>query len=210
VSRAERYSKCLCNNCGGHIEFPIEGAGSTVSCPHCNWPTLLVAESSEGRVPIGGGAATRKRIYQGFAIAAALVMVAGAAFYRFWYLPHLQTDGGFSTTGASVTNTNRPKPVVVVHLPPPDPWHGLMAGAITLEKVGGGNLVYAIGSLSNSSDHQRFGIKVDLDVFDSGKTKVGTATDYTPSIDPGKEWKYKALVTDRTAASAKLISVKEN
>ena len=79
-----------------------------------------------------------------------------------------------------------------------------------MEKIGDGNLVYAIGKLTNSSDHQRFGVKVELDVFDDAKHKVGTATDYTSSIDVGKEWKFKALITDRAAATAKLTSVKED
>jgi hypothetical protein len=47
-------------------------------------------------------------------------------------------------------------------------------------------------------------------VFDAGNKKVGTATDYTPTIDPGKEWKFRALVIDRAAATAKLASVKED
>jgi len=85
-----------------------------------------------------------------------------------------------------------------------------MAGPITLEKVGDGKLVYAVGTLRNTSDHQRFGVKVELDVFDDRKQKVGAATDYAPSIDPGKEWKFRALVTDRAAVSAILTSVKEN
>jgi hypothetical protein len=113
-----------------------------------------------------------------------------------------QPGGGTSTTSA---------PVVVVPVAPPDPWHGLMAGPIiALEKAGDGHLVYAVGKLRNESDHQRFGVKVELDVFNAGHEKVGTATDYTPSIDPGKEWKFKALVVDRTAKTAQLISVKEN
>ncbi len=85
-----------------------------------------------------------------------------------------------------------------------------MAGPITLEKAPGGHLVYAVGKLRNTSDHQRFGVKVELDVLDADNDKIGTATDYTPSIDPGKEWKFKALVTDRAAAAAKLAAVKEN
>jgi hypothetical protein len=85
-----------------------------------------------------------------------------------------------------------------------------MAGPVTLEKAKEGNLTYAVGKLRNASDHQRFGVKVQLDVFNAAGDKVGTATDYTSSIDPGKEWKFKAMVVDRTAKKATLVSVKED
>ena len=85
-----------------------------------------------------------------------------------------------------------------------------MAGAITLEKAADGNLVYAVGKLRNASDHQRFGVKVELDVFNAANEKIGAATDYAPSIDPGKEWKFKALIVDRAARTAKLTAIKED
>jgi hypothetical protein len=97
-----------------------------------------------------------------------------------------------------------PKPV-----PPPDPWHGLKAGSVTLEKQGDGRMIYAVGTVRNTSDHQRFGVKVELDVLDLQGEKLGSATDYTQVMEPGKEWKFKALVTDKKAATAKLIDIKE-
>ena len=35
--------KCLCNHCGGHIEFEADGfqPGTHVDCPHCKMETLL-------------------------------------------------------------------------------------------------------------------------------------------------------------------------
>ena len=30
-----------CNNCSGHVEFPAEGVGQTIACPHCGLDTLL-------------------------------------------------------------------------------------------------------------------------------------------------------------------------
>jgi Zn-dependent protease with chaperone function len=35
------YAKCSCQQCGTHIEFPIEADGVTINCPHCNQPTQL-------------------------------------------------------------------------------------------------------------------------------------------------------------------------
>src|ERR1035438_1871218 len=33
--------KCNCQHCSGHISFPMEMAGQTISCPHCQLETLL-------------------------------------------------------------------------------------------------------------------------------------------------------------------------
>ena len=35
------YAKCSCQHCGTHIEFPVEAAGRTVPCPHCQEHTAL-------------------------------------------------------------------------------------------------------------------------------------------------------------------------
>ncbi len=32
---ASRYVTCRCKNCGGGIEFPHEGSGQEIQCPHC-------------------------------------------------------------------------------------------------------------------------------------------------------------------------------
>jgi len=38
---AEAFATCPCNNCSGHIEFPLGGMGQTIVCPHCGLETLL-------------------------------------------------------------------------------------------------------------------------------------------------------------------------
>lgn len=165
-------------------------------------------------VPIGGGAAARKQIFRVFFIAAFVVAAAGAGVY--WYLfkgrpapappPSALNQHSPAHTNQAAPKTNAPPLKVAA----PDPWHGLKAGPVTLEKARDGNLVYAVGKLRNESDHERFGVKVELDVFDAANEKIGTATDYTSSIVAGKEWRFKALVTDRGATKAKLIVVKED
>lgn len=151
----------------------------------------------------------RKRVFLGFGTAA--VVVAAAGIGVFLWLKHTdvemqppqQNPGGITApNGAAPIPT--PKPI-----PPPDPWHGLKAGKVSLEKSDDGRLVYAVGTVRNASDHQRFGVKVELDVIDAQGDKLGSATDYTQVMEPGKEWKFKALVTDRKAATAKLSDIKE-
>jgi len=41
----ELHAKCACQNCGRHIEFPMDAAGLTVDCPHCQKPTQLSFEA---------------------------------------------------------------------------------------------------------------------------------------------------------------------
>ena len=40
-----KFLKCACDSCGGHIEFPADGIGSTVPCPHCGAHTELTLET---------------------------------------------------------------------------------------------------------------------------------------------------------------------
>ena len=39
-----KFLKCPCDHCGGHIEFPADGIGATIPCPHCARPTELALE----------------------------------------------------------------------------------------------------------------------------------------------------------------------
>ncbi len=158
----------------------------------------MLAISHAPSVEVGGGASFRKRVFGGFGIAA--VVVAAAGFGVLLWLKHASV----------VTPPPLQKPAAIAApAPPPDPWHGLKAGKLTLEKPGDGRLIYAVGTVTNTSDHQRFGVKVELDVLDAQGDKLGSATDYTQVMEPGKAWKFKALVTDQKAAAAKLIDIKE-
>ena len=84
----------------------------------------------------------------------------------------------------------------------------IVAG-ITLEKAKGGNLVYVIGNVKNETDRQRFGVRVDLDLFDQAGVKVGRSSDYRQTLAPKAEWHFKALVFQSNAATATLAAIKE-
>lgn len=210
MSRPEPYLKCVCQNCGGHIEFPSSGSGQTVPCPHCGWATVLIDKARADSAVIGGGPAARRNIFRAFLSAAIVVVVLGAAAVVLWQKRARQSPPAANPASVTAPASGPPvAPVVVKPVPPPDPWHGLMAGPVTLEK-GEGRLVYAVGILTNKSDHERYGVQVELEVYNSAREKVGSTKDYKDSIMPGKHWKFKAIVTDQTATSAKLTSVKEN
>jgi hypothetical protein len=167
-----------------------------------------------------------------FVAAVGAGFIAAAAWFASIYAPNLikplsakvssllgRSQNNRETSGASGTNRSLAKGIGTNQAggastafppsPPPDPWRGLTAGAIVLEKSNDNGLVYATGKLRNSSDHQRFGVKVVLDLFDEHDKKVGSATDYTQLIDPAKEWKFKAMVTERTSVRAVIASVTE-
>jgi hypothetical protein len=208
MPQPENFAKCACQHCRGHIEFPVQGIGQRISCPHCGEPTLL---SRAAPVEIGGSCATRRRIYWSFAITAGL-LAAGAGVYL--YVISRNSD---QPTAAPAVPVPPPEasPAGSTPLPPPKPkaapdlWHGLKASKVTLDKAGDGSLIYAIGTLTNETTRQRFGVKIELEVLDEHRKKLGSATDYADVIEPGKEWKFRAMVTDKNAKAAKLTSVKE-
>jgi len=187
VSQTDGYAKCLCVHCGGHIEFPVEATGRSIDCPHCHWPITLTAAGSQSQAAIGGRPSARKKILLALGLAALFVIASGAVALLFV----LKGKGGGTpasvvvkpldsnaAAGANTTGLGTSGPVAVapVRKKPPDPWHGLMAGRIAIEKSEDGRLIYAVGTLKNASDHTRFAVKVELDVFDGDNQKVGTAT----------------------------------
>lgn len=46
------FLKCPCRWCGGHIEFPLEARGDSVTCPHCGELTVLAALPGPIPVPL--------------------------------------------------------------------------------------------------------------------------------------------------------------
>lgn len=210
MPQPESFAKCACQHCGGRIEFPRHGAGQKITCPHCDQPTLLYLGQTT-RVATGGERVARKRVYPAFAVAAVIAVAAGGAF--FYHASHHSENG--PETPLRPAQPSNASPVVTAPAPPPrpqpppDPWHGLKPGQVALEKTGDGRLVYAVGTLTNATPRQRFGVKVELAVLDEHHNKIGLATDYAEVIEPGKAWKFRAMVTDKSAKSATLTNVKE-
>ena len=82
--------------------------------------------------------------------------------------------------------------------------------SVSLGKGQGSSLVYAVGSIVNTTNRQRFGVKVELDLFDAAGVKVSMASDYQKVMEAGAEWNYRAMVVEKTAAAAKVTSVNES
>ncbi len=199
-----KHLKGQCQSCGGHIEFPAEAAGMNVECPHCGKPTdlLLVAPPDEPIVPrrtIVWTAATIVLLLLG--LAAALVALKRAERKAAARHQAVQASPPGSEVNAQTTPASG-QPDIVNET-------GFSASEITFQKVPGSGLVYAVGTLTNTSARQRFGVKVNLDLFNANGQKVGEATDYQPLMEPKREWHFKALVVESKAARAKIASVKE-
>jgi hypothetical protein len=227
-----QFLKCSCRQCGGHIEFPAKGAGLTVDCPHCGQKTLLAVEVASRLQaaappddhaeldPTPNAPAPTPRRLGKIAVIAAVVVLLGASGFGFWFVKN--RAGKDSTTGNAPAATTPPAPsdpsadiASPAGTPPaaastPKSLDDFKIVNVTLEKGKGTSLVHAVGALKNASDHQRFGIKLELDLLDDQGNKVGTAKDYRAVLEPREAWRFRALVLDNRATSARFASVEED
>jgi hypothetical protein len=222
-----KYSKCSCKNCGGHIEFPLSEAGRVATCPHCGLSMELTLDPDVlAELATGGGRycpvcastlsmdgtcpdckAVRHR--RNFLLLAVTISVMAVGLIYIAMNMAKKMNALKPQTPVPQTNTVSTKPVPVTPEPVVDLWNGLKPGPISIDKTGSSRLVYAVGTLRNETDHQRFGVKVDLELFNPQGQKIATATDTTQTIEPGKTWRFKAMVFDPKAVSAKLVNVTE-
>jgi hypothetical protein len=111
---------------------------------------------------------------------------------------------------AAVVESSSNVPADTAATEDPQAQNGFVVSAVALEKAPGTSLVYAVGTVKNTADHKRFGVKVELDLFDANEQKVGTAKDYQPVMETNSIWHFKALVVDTKAMSAKVAVIKED
>lgn len=130
--------------------------------------------------------------------------LAGGGFY-FW-----KKRGSTSAGTSTSTDTNSAAFNAPVTATKPKKLDDLNVGSPTLEKAKTGSLVYAVGMLKNDSDHQRYGVRVEFELLDAAGKNVGKASDYKDVIEPRKEWRFRALVLTKKAASARFVSVNED
>lgn len=185
-----------CQHCGGPIEFHAEHVGSSAECPHCGQQTdLLLGAPPEEKSPV-----PKKAIV--FTVVAGLILAGGlvAANVALKRAKRLQAQRQPVAPVAAAKISAATDPFAA---------QGFRVTAVTLEPGPGGGLVYAVGTVQNTTDRQRFGVKVELELFDSGGTKLGAASDYQKVIEPAAAWKFRALVADKNARSARLAAIQE-
>ena len=186
-----------CRHCGGRFEFPAEAAGLTGDCPHCGKPTeCFLATPPEEKSP----AQTRAGIY---AVVAVVILVGG--LIGAWVaLKRAQRMYG-QKQAVQVSTTSQPP------AQPDDPFarENFRVSAVTLETTPGTKLVHAQGSLINTTNRQRFGVRVELKLFDAAGQWVADTSDYKDVIEPNAEWRFSAPVVERKAAAAKVEAIRE-
>lgn len=65
-----------------------------------------------------------------------------------------------------------------------------------------------VGVVRNESDRSFSGVVIEFELTDSEGRKVGTAMDLLNStLDPGKEWRFRALVPEAAARQASLLRI---
>ena len=207
---AAEYLKGPCQHCANSLEFPADGVGQTTTCPHCGQATVLQVD-----ITTTDGRDCDARKSSGKLIAVALLLLAiggGAIGVMVFRKPAENTVESerppkiASSTEATPPSPEPPAPVKTLAAKSID---DLKAGPITLEKAKSGGLVYAVGTLRNQSDHQRFGVNIELALTDARGNKAGTAKDYRAVLEPRQEWRFRALILDSKATAATVSSIRE-
>jgi hypothetical protein len=203
-----KYFKCACAHCGGRIEFPAELVGQSCDCPHCQRQTELTLPpppelETEHTSPRSGA-----WIVAGVVIL--LIGVVGSAVAMMWLKRVAARNPRHQTASAAANPNGPPGPPAATKESSAINTNSLTVSRIALDKPKGSTLVYATGILKNQSDRQRFGVKVELDLFDKADVKIGTASDYQQLLEPKAEWRFRALVIEPKATSAKLAAIKED
>ena len=202
-----KFLKCICTQCGGHIEFPADGIGSTVPCPHCGWQTeltLAAPEPTSARSPrslkwaIVGAAILLIGLAGAIgALVAARNLVRRSRGYR----AVVQAPGNAAAATSLETNRNGFTPDLVTN--------GFAISQVKIHSTPGSSLVYAVGLVKNEADKQRFGVTVELDLLDPAGKKIGAAKDYKEVLEPRAEWPFHALVVAKDAHTARVTSIHE-
>jgi hypothetical protein len=193
-----KYLKGECMHCGGHLEFPALNAGMVADCPHCGQATelLLASPPEEPTIP------TKTLVWTSIA---AVVLILGLAGTM--YALHLAKKRVVEKSVVPTATNAVAKPPTETNALSNT---GFKAGNVQLEKASGSSLVYAIGTLKNVENRQRFGVKVELDLLDAGGKKIGEASDYQSVIETNGEWQFRALVVDsKRTVTGKIRDVQE-
>ena len=206
----DNYLKCSCKECGNHIEFPPASAGTVVVCPHCNQWTELNPDQPSQVSPTG-----RKGLWLAVLLGCVAVVAVAVGAFLFMSRRHAVSQTPVPPpvkTVAIATNPPPSKPAPAKLAPGEKPQKSLddlKVGPVQLEKAKVGSLVYAVGTVTNASEYQRFGVQIKLDLFGKNGKKIGIAKDYKDVIEPNREWRFHALILDSHATSAKISSVTE-
>lgn len=197
------FFKCHCQRCGGHIEFPSNGAGMTIDCPHCGKKTVLGGS-------VGAPILKKSSKFVWVAVGTAVVII-GAAVAFIW--PQKQKVAAaapppkvVAAPVVPVVNTNKP---VSQAAPVATTISDFDVSKISLQKTPGSGLVYAVGTLKNDAGRQRFGVKIVLNQLDEKGQNLGVVSDYVSVVNPQDTWQFKAVLTSPQAVKVTVAVIRE-
>jgi hypothetical protein len=209
----EKLLKCSCKECGNHLAFGPSMLNTVITCPHCGQWTELSSDSQAG---LGE---PKSRRFPVMVLVGVLVLAAAAAG-GFVFMKNKKSDAETKPLKMALAPINAaPEPA-----PPPATTEtvaennvqrtksldDLKVSVIELQKTPGTSLVHAVGTVKNDSDFVRFGVKIELALFNKDGKKIGTAQDYQSTIEPHKDWRFKALVADPRTVTTKFTSLTED
>jgi len=191
MNRTKRLTG-VCSQCGGSIEFQADLIGTMATCPRCRQPTelMLTTPPEEPTVP-------RKAIV--WTVVTAVILVGGL-IGTVVGLKH------YEKLAAQQRGRAGPAPVVSEGAIPA----GFEVSAFSLEKEEGGNGLYAVGTVVNTSGRQRSRVTVVIDLLDSAGQKTEIVRAFQRALEPGAKWQIKVAVPSGTSVvSVKLASIRE-
>jgi hypothetical protein len=212
----DEYLKCRCKECGNNIEYPASSARDTIACPHCGeWTELEAPEDPDEPKAVVNVAALA------LWVALPLLLLAGIVFFVHHKTAVTATQAPPPAPVKVAVKPAPPPPSALTNVPPapaaqqppakprPKSLADLKVGEVKVEKAKEGNLTFAVGTVTNDSDYQHFGVRIELELISLQGSKIGNATDYISILEPHKEWHIHAIVTETKAVAARVVSLKE-
>jgi hypothetical protein len=216
------------------VEFPSYAVGGMTLCPHCQkstrtkegpsaasatapQPVATPAPKIEPPAPVeaksvGGG---------GFLVGAMIVCILAVGA---WWLtqnraPKVRLEEPKVVASKPTTEVSNTMPVTP-STPTPAPARPTAAKNVQDLKFSvvqiqrpkgtrGSKLIYATGSVTNSSNAQRLGVKVEIDLLNERGEKIDNSSDYRPALQPGEVWNFRALAHDPQVATGVVARIIE-
>ncbi len=89
----------------------------------------------------------------------------------------------------------------------------LRAGEIRIQRPKGNRgsqVIYAMGSLTNTAATQRLGVKIEIGLQNNRGETIDETSDYQASLGPGETWKFRALVHNSLVVTGKVTKINED
>ena len=202
----QEYLKCNCTYCGGHIEFPADGVGATIACPHCGFKTVLqIPPSPSDAAPEEKKSGARTLIIVGVVVLIAAIPL-GAKFLK----SKGKADSAKQSSTATATNTPVEPPAPVEKVLPPKlrfQTNGLEVYTYKIQTVKEGKLTFVIGSMTNHTDNKFFNVKVEFALLAKDNSTAGKATDLVNTLLPHRTWDFKALIVPKGVTSVRPVGI---